>query len=105
MVETTTDTRTGGGLAVASLTLGIIGALVGIIPLLFVLAWILGALAVAFGAIARRGGARRAMATWGLVLGLVAIALGVAGVVIVDDAFDDLGDDLRELDEEFDTPA
>ncbi|MEQ8717768.1 MAG: FxLYD domain-containing protein [Acidimicrobiales bacterium] len=86
------DGSTGGnGLAVAALVLGIIGAVVGLIPLFFFLAFILGGLALIFGLIGRKKGKpRRKMATWGAVLGLVAIILGIIGVAIVDDVFDDL---------------
>lgn len=82
----------GNGLAVAALVLGIVGLFFGFIPLTFFLAWILGVLALVFGLIGRRRPARKAMATWGAVLGLAAIAMGVVGVVVLDQAIDDLDD-------------
>ena len=90
-VETAPAPTKGGGLAVAALVLGIIGVLFGLIPLTFFMAWVLGVLALIFGLVGRgKARARRTMATWGAVLGAVAIALGVLGVIIIDDAVDEL---------------
>lgn len=88
------------GMATASLVLGIIGVVFGLVPLTAFIALICGLLAVIFGFVGRKnakknGVGKKTMATWGLVLGAVAFALGVAGVVIVDDALNELE---RELD-------
>ena len=82
----------GNGLAVASLVLGIIGVVVGLVPILFFFAWVLGILALIFGGVGRKREFRRKMATWGAVLGLAAVLLGIWGQSIVNDAAEDLGD-------------
>lgn len=87
--------RPRNGMAVAALTLGIIGVVTGLIPLLFWIAVPCGVLALIFGLVARRQEIRRKMATWGAVLGVAAIGLGILGVAIINDAFDDLDDDLE----------
>lgn len=105
--------QAGNGLAVAALVLGIIGVVLGLVPILFFLAWILGILALVLGLVARNRAkktpqvGRKTMATWGAVLGAAAIALGVVGVVIVNDVFEDTGEELQDLGtciEEADTP-
>ncbi len=79
------------GIAVTALVLGIIGVLAGLIPILFFMAWSLGVLALAFGLIgsanARRRGNGKAIAISGAILGAVALALGVVGIIIVNDVF------------------
>ena len=92
----------GGGFAVAALVLGIVGVVFGFIPLLFVIAFPCGLLAVIFGVLAWRsankpGGSRKGMAIAGTILGVVALALGVIGAVIVDDAVTDLDRDLDRI--------
>ena len=84
--------KTGNGMAVAALTLGIIGALVGLIPILAVPALICGLLALVFGfvglSIAKnplRSG--KGMAIAGIILGTAAVALAIVGFVIVNNAF------------------
>lgn len=96
------------GMATAALVLGIIGAVTGLIPLFFFVAFVCGALAIVFGLIGRSkagkepqvGGKTRA--TWGFALGIVAIALGIVGVVIIDDAVTELDRELEQLEQEFD---
>lgn len=88
------------GLGIAALTLGVIGAISGLIPIFFWLAGILGVLALIFGLIgrgrAKRGEAtNKGQATAGFVLGIVAIGLALAGIFIIGNAFSDLGDDLE----------
>lgn len=92
------------GMAIAALVLGIIGALFGIIPILFFIALPLGVLALVFGAVGRgkRRRVHRKMAWSGLILGIIAIALGIAGVAIVNNAVDDLEDCLTAISEDFD---
>ena len=77
-------------MAVAALVLGALALLFGVIPVTFFMAWLLGTAALIFGLVARRRPVRTAMATWGALLGLAAIAMGVVGLVILWDAFDDL---------------
>jgi hypothetical protein len=76
------------GLAIAALVLGIVGAVFGFIPITFVIALICGVLALIFGLIGRRHGMGKA----GLILGIVAIALGIWGAVIVNQVSNDLND-------------
>jgi hypothetical protein len=87
------------GLGIAALVLGIIGALSGLIPLLFWLAGVLGILALVFGLVgrgrAKRGEATNGkMATWGFVLGIVSMVLAVIGIIIIATAVKHLGNDL-----------
>lgn len=99
--------RTSNGFAVVALVCGIIGAVLGLIPILFILAWALGIVALVFGILARRrtkrdpAVGRRGMATAGVVLGIVAFGLGVAGYAIVNDAFEDVDDELDRIEQEF----
>ncbi|MDK0519912.1 DUF4190 domain-containing protein [Streptomyces sp. ML-6] len=93
------------GLGIAALVLGVIGAVSGLIPLLFWLAGILGVIALILG-LAGRGRAKRGEATnkgvttFGAVLGLVSLILAVVGAVItfkaVDDAVNDIDKALSE---------
>ncbi|MEU5895770.1 DUF4190 domain-containing protein [Streptomyces venezuelae] len=87
------------GLGVASLVLGIIGVLCGLIPLLFWAAGVLAVLALVFGCVgigrARKGQAdNKGVAIWGTSLGAVAAILAVVGlaitVTVVNDTVDDL---------------
>ncbi|WP_406450934.1 DUF4352 domain-containing protein [Streptomyces sp. NBC_00876] len=82
------------GLGIAALILGLIGAVSGLVPFLFWLAGILGTLALILGLVgrgrAKRGEAtNKNMATFGAVLGLVALILSVVGAVITFKAVDD----------------
>ena len=93
--------QAGNGLAVAGLVTGIVGLVLGLIPILFFLAWALGITGFIFGLVARgkakRNPAvgRKTMATWAIVLGVGAFAMGCAGYAIVNDAFSDLDRDLN----------
>ncbi|HEY9369673.1 DUF4190 domain-containing protein [Streptomyces sp.] len=93
------------GLGTAALILGVIGAISGLIPFLFVLAGILGLIALILGLSARgrvkRGEAsNKGVATTGAVLGLVALILSVVGAVItftaVSDAVDEIDKSIQE---------
>lgn len=87
--------RPTNGLAVASLTLGVIGVAFGLIPLLFFVSLPLGLLALIFGgiALAKSGRAgRRGMSISGTLLGVAAVGLAVVGAAFVDRAFRELGD-------------
>jgi hypothetical protein len=85
------------GLAVAALVLGIIGAVSGLVPLFFWLAFILGVLALIFGLVARQRVVRRKMATWGAVLGGVSLVLSVIGLVIIVTVFDDTSEEIDQI--------
>lgn len=89
------------GFATTALVLGILGTLFGLIPLLFFLAIPLGILAIVFGLIAARRNKRArshvGMARTGWLLGVAALTLGIVGIAIIDDAVDDLNDDLNGL--------
>ncbi|MER5633683.1 DUF4190 domain-containing protein [Streptomyces nitrosporeus] len=90
------------GLGIAALVLGLIGAVSGLIPLLFWLAGILGLIALVLG-LAGRGRVKRGEATnkgvttFGAVLGLVSLVLAVVGAVIT---FKAVGDAVEEIDKE-----
>lgn len=68
-------------------------------PVVVVVALVLGLMSRTKG---KRVGVKQGRA--GAVLGAIALALGVAGLVIVTNAFDEFGDDVDCLDEA-DTPA
>lgn len=91
----------GSGLHVAALVCGIVGALLGFIPLFFFIALPLGVVALVLGVMAyrraKRVGVKQGRA--GMILGSLAIVLGVLGIAIVGDAFEDLDDDLSCIDE------
>ena len=93
--------RPTNGLAVASLTLGIIGAVFGLIPLTFFIEWICGLLAVVFGGVgirrAREVATGRGLAIAGTILGVVALLLGVLGVVVINDATNELDRQFQEI--------
>jgi uncharacterized membrane protein YeaQ/YmgE (transglycosylase-associated protein family) len=88
------------GLALAAMIVGIVGAFVGVLVLPFFLAIPLGATALGLGVAGRRraadrpDGRGRGQATSGIVLGSIAMALGVLGaclVFFVIDFSDDIG--------------
>lgn len=88
--------RPSTGMSTAALVLGILGALTGLIPLLFFIAIPLGTIALILGLVAYSRGKRIgvAMGRAGSILGGIAFVLGVIGIVIVNDALKDLdGDD------------
>lgn len=90
------------GLGLAALIVGIIGITMGLIPILFWFALIMGVIALALG-LAAHGRVRRGTATnkkvsiAGWVTGLASIALGVIGMVVVFNAVEDFGNDLEDL--------
>lgn len=97
------QTQTTNGFAVASLVLGIVAAVFGLIPLLSVIALIAGILAVIFGVVglrrAQAGGGHRGMARAGLVTGIVGIILAIIGMVIINEAIEDVDRELQKLEE------
>lgn len=95
------------GLGTAALVLGIIGALAGLVPLLFWLAGILGVLALVLGLVGRgrvkRGEAvNKGVTITGAVLGLVALVLSVVGAVIT---FKAAEEPVKEVDKELSATA
>ena len=97
--------RAGNGMAVAALVLGILAMLFGLIPLFAFVAFPMAVLAVIFGAVGRKRGKERGkgkgMATAGLITGLCGFALAIIGVVVMNDAVNELNEDLNEIDAEF----
>lgn len=93
------------GLQIAALVCGIVGVVVGMIPLLFVFAMALGIVAIVLGAIAwaqrTKARVKRTVAAWGIVLGTIALGLSIVGIAIVNDAFEDLDRDLDEIESDF----
>ncbi|HNJ97313.1 MAG TPA: DUF2510 domain-containing protein [Ilumatobacteraceae bacterium] len=89
------------GLAVASLVLGILAALSGIIPFLFFLAFVFGILALVFGLVswsaATKGAPNKGMAIAGTVLSAVGITLGVVGVIIVNRVVDNFEESVSNI--------
>ena len=98
------------GLGVTALILGIVGALFGLIPLTFFVAGPLGLAAFICGLIGRSR-AKKAlanngrMALTGAILGLLAMALAVVGIVIVAGAFSDAGKSLDKLSKDLSSSA
>jgi hypothetical protein len=93
------------GLGLAALILGIIGAISGIIPLLFWLAGTLGVIGLILGFVgrarAKRGEATNGKtALWGIITSAIALILSIVGMVIVFDAFGEAADELAEIAEE-----
>jgi hypothetical protein len=80
----------GNGFGVTGFVLGLIGTLAGLIPLLFFIAFPLGILGTIFGAIGWRRANRspevggKGLAIAGVVLSVIAIALAIIGVAIID---------------------
>ena len=110
-MDTISASVPGNGFAVAALVCGIVGAVFGVIPFTFWLAWILGVLAIVFGAVGRRRADRqptadrRSMATAGLVLGIVSITLGIIGLIVLTTLLNDVGNTFDELDQCFNNPT
>ena len=94
------------GMALAALICAIAGVVLGLTVFLFPIAFILGVLAMVFGFVSREraerdpGLGRRTMATWGVILGFVAILLGLGGAAVLTIVADDNGGDppSREFD-------
>ncbi|MFI7009823.1 DUF4190 domain-containing protein [Streptomyces sp. NPDC050145] len=89
------------GLGTAALILGVIGALSGLIPIMFWLAGILGVIALILG-LTGRGRAKRGEATnkgvalAGALLGLVSLGLSVFGAYTTFKAVDDAVDEINK---------
>lgn len=92
------------GMAIAALSMGVVGSIIGLIPLFGLVALPLGILALIFGLVAtskaKRLGLPKGMARAGWILGVLAIVLGVAGMAIVNGAVNELEHDLNQLEME-----
>ena len=79
--------RRGNGMATAGFVCSLVGAILGLIPLLFFFAWVLGPLGLVFGGIgwknARAGRGGKGLAISAVILGLIAIGLGIIGYTIL----------------------
>jgi hypothetical protein len=76
------------GLGIAALCCGLVGILVGLVPLMFLASSALGVVAIVFGMIgirriSRGEASNRAIAIAGLATGVAAFALSLAGLTIV----------------------
>jgi hypothetical protein len=71
-------------LATAGLVCGIVGACIGLIPILGIFALPLGILAIIFGIVARKR--RKGFAYTALATGVLALVLSICGMVIVSNA-------------------
>jgi hypothetical protein len=80
------------GLAIAAFVLSVVGAIFGLIPLTCVIAIICGVLALIFGLVSRAHGMGRA----GIVIGAIALALGIWGAVIVNSAVNDISNNVND---------
>ena len=96
--------RVGNGLAVGALVTGIVGTVLGFIPILFFVAWALGITAFVLGLVGRSRAkkrpqiGRKTMGTWGVVLGIAAFGMGSVGYGIVNSAVNDLDQSVSCID-------
>lgn len=96
------------GLGLAALILGIVGLLFCLVPLTGFIGLILGVTGLALG-LAGLGRVRKAQASnkgvaiSGIALSALAIVGGIAGIVIVFTAVDQLGDDLNQISTDLDS--
>jgi hypothetical protein len=91
------------GLGIAALCCGIVGILLGQVPLLFFGSGALGILAIVFGIIGirralHREASNRAMAVTGVATGVVALALAIWGVSIIVSGMNTVSGELDNLD-------
>lgn len=105
----TTDqiARPSNGLAVASLCLSIVGCVFGLIPITALIAIACGLVGLILGAIAWKNSKERGrtgMAVTAIILSLIALTLGIIGMVIVQQAVDDLNHNLDQTQQEFNQP-
>ncbi|NKS80096.1 DUF4190 domain-containing protein [Rhodococcus hoagii] len=96
------------GLGLAALILGIVGLLFCLVPLTGFIGLILGVIGLALG-LAGLSRVRKAQASnkgvtiSGIVLSALAVVGGIAGIVIVFTAVDQLGDDLKQISNDWDS--
>lgn len=81
------------GFAVASLVLGIIGVVC--------MGWLWGVLAIIFAAVAKSKGNKSGMATAGLVLGIIALVVGIIITVLMGSLYAELLENVNDLDKLF----
>jgi hypothetical protein len=98
------------GFGITALVVGLIGICIGLIPLFGLGAIIAGIVALVFGLLGfgrvRRGLAtNKKMSLSGTIAGLIAGALGIWGLVIVDNAVSDLGNSLKGAEPSVAAPA
>jgi hypothetical protein len=91
------------GLGIAALACGVVGILLGQVPLLFLGSGTLGILAIVFGIIGIRRAMRhvasnKAMAVTGLAAGVIASALAIWGVAIMMSGLNTVSGELDHLD-------
>ena len=92
------------GYAITALSLALVGVVFSLVPLTGFLAVILGALAVLFGLLnvgrLRRGSSNaKWMTRIALLIGVVALALGVYGITIVFNTVDEIDREIQEMQE------
>lgn len=97
--------RPRNGFGTTALVLGIIGAALGLVRLLGLLAIALGLLALVFGVLGwirthRQLATNKGMAVSGTVLGAIALALGIWGMSVLGQAAENLDRELDELNRE-----
>ena len=92
----------GTGMAVAALCCGIVGVVIGLIPLMFLVAGLLGVLSIIFGIVALGRPVARGMAWGGLICGIVALLLAGYGAFVVLTAADELQDALTGINQSVD---
>lgn len=90
------------GLGIAALCCGLVGILIGLIPIMFLASGALGILAIVFGAVGirrvrRREASNRGMSIAGLLTGLAAFALAIWGISIVFSAANSLNEELSKI--------
>lgn len=98
------------GLGIAALSCGLVGILVGFIPLMFLAADALGILAIVFGIIgirrvARREASNRITAIVGLVAGVAALAMAIWGMSIMVSGLNQLVSELNSTTASGNAPA
>jgi hypothetical protein len=91
------------GLSTAAMVLGIVASCIGLIPILGIFAFPCAILAVIFGIVGIRRNVRRGFAISGLVTGLLGIVLAIAGLVIVNNAVNDVNDCFDAISHDLDT--
>ena len=95
-------TQPKNGLGIAALCCGLIGILMGLIPILFLASAALGILAIVFGLIGinrarRREATNRGMSIGGLATGIIALALAAVGVSLIIGGVHRLDNDLNNF--------
>ncbi len=99
--EPSASQRKRNGFAVTALVLGVVGLVIGFLPLLSPVALLLAVVGVVFGVLAcvnaRRGLSSKPISISGLVLSILAVGLSVWGIVILTHATQQLASDLSSI--------